>query len=31
MPSLDLVVLNGRRDWLSAPARGGSYQSAALH
>jgi hypothetical protein len=30
MPSLDLV-LNGRWDWLSAPARGGSYQSAALH
>jgi hypothetical protein len=31
MLSLDLVVLNERRDWLAAPARGGRYQSAALH
>jgi hypothetical protein len=28
--ALDLVVLNGRRDWLSAPARGSSHESAAL-
>ena len=28
--ALDLVVLNGRRDWLSAPARGGRHESAAL-
>jgi DoxX-like family len=28
--ALDLVVLNGRLDWLSAPARGGSHETAAL-